>query len=34
MIIKMNDSKLNRMAQMESFLAKTEAVEFSKKFKK
>jgi hypothetical protein len=30
----LNDSKLNSMAQIKSFLAETEAVEFNKKSKK
>ena len=34
MVIMMNDSKLNRLAQIKSFLAETEAVEFNKKSKK
>jgi hypothetical protein len=34
MVIMMNDSKLNKLAQIKSFLAETEAVEFNKKSKK
>jgi len=34
MVIMLNDSKLNSMAQIKSFLAETEAVEFNKKSKK
>jgi len=34
MVIMMNDSKLNRLAQIKSFLSETEAIEFNKKSKK
>jgi len=34
MVIMMNDSKLNRLAQIKSFLSETEAVEFNRKSKK
>ena len=34
MVIMMNDSKLNSMAQIKSFLAETKAVEFNKKSQK
>ena len=34
MVIMMNDSKLNSMAQIKGFLAETDAVEFNKKSKK
>jgi hypothetical protein len=34
MVIIMNDAKLNKLAQIKSFLAETEAVEFNKKSKK
>ena len=34
MVVMMNDSKLNKLAQIKSFLAETEAVEFNKKSKK
>lgn len=34
MVVMMNDSKLNKLAQIRSFLAESEAVEFNKKSKK
>ncbi len=34
MVIMMNDSKLNKLAQIKSFLSETEAVKFNKKSKK
>ena len=34
MVVMMNDSKLNRLAQIKGFLAETEAIEFNKKSKK
>lgn len=34
MVVMMNDSKLNKLAQIKSFLTETEAVEFNKKSKK
>ncbi len=34
MVITMNDSNLNSMVQIESFLSETEAIEFKKKFRK
>jgi len=34
MVIMMNDSRLNRLAQIKSFLSESEAVEFKKKSKK
>jgi len=34
MVIMMNDSKLNSMAQIKSFLAQTKEIEFNKKSKK
>ena len=34
MVIMMNDSKLNSMAQIKSFLAETEGIKFSRKYRK
>ena len=34
MVVMMNDSKLNKLAQIKSFLAESEAVEFNKKSQK
>jgi len=34
MVVMMNDSKLNRLAQIKGFLAETEAIEFNRKSKK
>jgi len=34
MVVMMNDSKLNRLTQIKSFLSETEAVEFKKRSKK
>ena len=34
MVIMMNDSKLNKLAQIKGFLAETEAIQFHKKSKK
>lgn len=34
MVIMMNDSKLNRLAQIKNFLAETKEIEFNKKSKK
>ena len=34
MVIMMNDSKVNKLAQIKGFLAETEALEFNKRSKK